>query len=111
MERLKNPSQFHTRYLGQVQVKGKNEPVGVYECFDGDEIETIVIKLQALPDFEEGLAWYYQRAFKDAAAAFNRALQVNPDDVPSRLFLDKSLGFLAAGVSEDWTGVVVLTFK
>ncbi len=26
---------FNLRYLGQVQVKGKHEPVGILECIDG----------------------------------------------------------------------------
>ena len=111
LKKLEHPEQFHTRYLGQVLVKGKNEPIGVYECFDGVELSVFELKQKALAAFEEGLALYYQRAFHDAAEAFNRALKTNPDDVPSRLFLYKSVDLIAEGVAEDWTGVEVMVFK
>lgn len=111
LKKLEHPEQFHTRYLGQVLVKGKNEPIGVYECFDGDEPRAVEWKQKALADFEQGLALYYQRAFHDAAEAFNRALKKNPDDLPSRLFLYKSVDLIEEGVAEDWTGVEVIVFK
>ena len=45
LDKIENREAFHLRHLGQVLVKGKKEPVGIYECFDGDEPETIEQKL------------------------------------------------------------------
>jgi class 3 adenylate cyclase len=41
MDRLPSPSLFNFRYLGIVKVKGKNNTIRIYECYDGDEPEII----------------------------------------------------------------------
>jgi two-component system sensor histidine kinase ChiS len=101
----------HFRYLGKVQVKGKKEPFGLYECYDGDQPEIAKRKVQTQPIFEKGLELFFDREFPEAAATFSKVLKVNPDDQPARLFMNKSSENLLQGVPEDWTGVEVMTFK
>lgn len=111
VKKMPASSSFKLRYLGQVQVKGKNEPIGVYECFDGDPPELQDLKTKTLADFDLGLAAYYQRDFHTAAEAFNRVLRTNPDDHPTRLFLYKAVDFNNEKVDDEWSGVEVITFK
>jgi two-component system sensor histidine kinase ChiS len=102
---------MHFRHLGKVLVKGKKDPVGLYECFDGDAPEIAERKLQTLPDFEAGLAHFFAKEFPKASAVFTRVLKVNPEDQVVRLFLNKSSRYTHEGVPEDWTGVDVMVFK
>jgi class 3 adenylate cyclase len=102
---------FNLRYLGKVQVKGRREPVGIYECFDGDAPEIIAEKLQTKPDFEKGLAHFLARDFPEAVGAFNGVLKVNKEDHPARLFLNKSSRLTVEGVPDDWTGVEMMDLK
>lgn len=111
LKKIDNPAQFKLRYLGKVQVKGKHEPIGVYECFDGDTAALQEIKAKTLSDFDKGLVAYYQRDFHAAAEAFNKVLKINPNDHPTRLFLHKAVDFYNVKVTDDWNGVEVITFK
>ena len=108
---MENPHDFHLRYLGKVKVKGKKEPVGLYECYDGDAPKAIEVKQATLKEFEEGLEQFFNREFAQAAATFDSVLKVSPEDQPAKYFRNRSSHHLLNGVPEDWTGVEVMTFK
>ncbi|MCP3929299.1 MAG: response regulator [Bacteroidetes bacterium] len=103
--------QYHVRYVGKVKVKGKNESLGIYECFDGDSPETIEKKLATLSIFQRGLEYYFNKDFARASVSFQDILDMNPTDAVVRHFLDKSAKYLGSGVAEDWTGVEMMDFK
>jgi hypothetical protein len=109
--RIENKHEFHFRYLGKVQVKGKREPVAIYECFDAEGQDSFDKKKATLEKFEKGLILYLDREFPEAAATFNQVLKINPVDHPARAFLNKASACALEGVSEDWTGVEVMMFK
>ncbi len=109
--RLQNPEDFHFRYLGRVQVKGKHQPVNIYECIDGDHVDTVARKLATREIFEKGLRQYYQKDFKFAHDAFEQVLSRNAHDTAARLFLQRSSRYLTDGVPDNWTGVEAMQFK
>jgi class 3 adenylate cyclase len=102
---------FHLRFLGPVQLKGKNVPVGVYECFDGDPPRLLELKLKTLADFTEGLEYFFARDFGRAEQLFARIRAISPEDKTAELFLDECRQYLATGVPEDWTGVNKMAVK
>ncbi len=108
---LKDPSLFHFRYLGKVQVKGKKEPIGLYECFDGDASELIALKANTQKDFELGLKQFFDREFPQAVATFDKVIKANSKDKTAQIFLNKSSRYIVQGVPDDWTGVEIMTFK
>ncbi len=111
IDKMEKKSTFNFRYLGKVQVKGRKEPIGLYECIDGETVEMVSLKIESQSDFQTGLDQFFNRDFPEAAATFNKILKVNPADQPVRLFLSKSSYFIYEGVSDDWTGVEIMTFK
>lgn len=108
---LEDQEQYRLRYLGQVLVKGKKEPVGIYECYDGDPADSRNKKLQTHQEFEKGLQQFFDKEFPQAVAIFDQILKFNAADETARLFMNKSSEYLLKGVPEDWTGVEVMTFK
>ncbi len=102
---------FHCRYLGQVQVKGKNEAVDLYECFDGDPPLLFQHKLESQSIFTKAMNQFRNRAFSKAADSFDRVLKINGEDLTARLFLNRARLHEAQGVPDDWTGVEVMSFK
>ena len=102
---------FRFRYMGQVQVKGKQEPVGIYECFDGDMPELAEKKYASLELFQEGLNHYFSKDFPRASVVFQEILKTNPDDSVAKLFLNKAAQYIGSGVADDWSGVEMMTFK
>ncbi len=100
-----NRESFNLRFLGKVQVKGKNEPIGVYECIDGDEHPLRQLKLKSQQEFRHALDLFMQKDFPDASALFGRILKENPQDRVANYFLNLSARLIQTGVSSDWDGV------
>ncbi|MCB9303237.1 MAG: response regulator [Lewinellaceae bacterium] len=111
LSRIDGQEAFHLRYLGQVLMKGKLDPIGIYECFDGDDPYLLDKKLATLDVFQEGLSQYLAADFFAARAAFSAVLATNPDDQPARLFLDKANRYLTSGAPEGWAGVELMDSK
>ena len=99
------------RYLGMVQVKGKQAPIGIYECFDGDDPEIRDLKSQSLEDFNRGIEGYLKADFDKAITAFEAVLLKNPRDETVRHFLAKSTTVKERGWEENWTGVESISEK
>ncbi len=106
---LEDPDGYRFRFLDKVQVKGKTEPVSIYEVFDGDPEEVVELKLRTKPDFEEGLFLYQERKFAEAGVKFNRVVEHNPDDKAAQLYLKRTAHFMVHGVPPDWRGVEELS--
>ncbi len=111
LNKMGDTTEFNFRYLGNVQVKGKKDPVGIFECFDGDFKETKLKKKESADNFKTGLDYFFDREFPEAAAVFSRILKSNPDDRTAHLFLNKSSHLTVKGVPDDWTGVEIMKFK
>lgn len=101
---------IESRELELIRVKGKQQPVRVYEllCRRG---ELHGVRKQAVGFFEIGLGLYRDRRFKEAAESFERALVHDPADGPSRVYLDRCREYLAEPPAADWDGVYVMKTK
>ncbi len=108
---LEDSTIFNFRYLGKVQVKGKNNSLKIYECFDGDGDEIIDKKIASLSSFNEGMHNYFEKDFAMAALGFQQVVKQNPEDYTAKLFLQKSGQFIATGVPHNWNGVEVMNSK
>jgi len=108
LEKLNNRATFNIRFLGQVQVKGKQAAIKIYECFDGDLPAVIDLKLATLSDFENGIQQYFNQSFATAQQAFETVLQQNPKDKTAQLFLMKTKWLANAGVTAGWTGIEMM---
>ncbi|WGL60811.1 adenylate/guanylate cyclase domain-containing protein [Pigmentibacter sp. JX0631] len=108
---LKNPQKFLLRELDNIQVKGKNEPVRIFEVMRFIESDRQkVIELVKL--FEEGLAFYRQQEWDLAIQKFNSAIQLNNgSDPPSKEFIERCNYLKQKGLEKDWNGVWVFKTK
>jgi two-component system sensor histidine kinase ChiS len=111
LNRLEDASKYNHRFLGKVQVKGKKEPISVFEIFDGDSENIIETKIKTKTDFENALKMYYEKKFAEASVEFNNILKNNAQDKTARLYLERSAHFMVNGTSPDWEGVEVLENK
>ncbi len=111
LKQLQDPEEYHFRFVGPVQVKGKEKTVNIYECFDGDSPELMEGKLTTLSLFEDGLNHYFKRKFAEAIRIFQEVLQKNPEDQIAAFFLERSKLNLVSGVDDSWTGVELMRTK
>ena len=109
--RIQNPDKFHYRYLGKVQVKGRKEPIGVYDFFDGDKPAIIQRKLDSLDAFKEGMEAYYEKSFVQSARLFDQVLAVFPQDKAAQWYKENSTRHILEGVPDSWDGVIMMTNK
>jgi predicted ATPase/class 3 adenylate cyclase/tRNA A-37 threonylcarbamoyl transferase component Bud32 len=88
-ERLKNPSQYTIRTIDTVKVKGKFQPVKVYEVFDADLPEIKEGKLATLPTFTEAISLYNQGKLAGASKLFAACLRQNSGDVVAQIYFER----------------------
>ncbi|HSA93460.1 MAG TPA: adenylate/guanylate cyclase domain-containing protein, partial [Terriglobales bacterium] len=100
---------FVGRELDRIRVKGKAQPVGIYELLDvaGDGSRHAAL----LAAFEDAMAAYRRREWEAAAQKFQSLLELHPDDGPSRVFLSRSCEFVVENPPPDWDGVYVMKTK
>ncbi len=68
-------------------------------------------KRKALEAFAEGRKLYKLMRFDEATKAFARALEADPSDNPSKVYLERCEYCLKNPPSEDWDGVFTMTSK
>lgn len=104
-----------TRELDRIRVKGREEPVRIYEVLGerapsseaGVSPETLSLRDR----FEEALALYRQRRFGDALDAFRAVAESHPDDGPTRLYLKRCRRYVEAPPPAEWDGVYTMKTK
>jgi adenylate cyclase len=99
------------REIDLLRVKGKQEPVAIYEAMDHIPEQEFPNITQAVERYTEGIRLYRERAFKDARACFRETLVINPADRPSRLYVERCEHFLETPPPADWDGVWTMTSK
>ncbi|MGZ3845087.1 MAG: adenylate/guanylate cyclase domain-containing protein [Flavisolibacter sp.] len=104
-------SKVHLRYLGLVQLKGKQEPIHIYECFSGNNPDDVNRKEQTLSLFNEAIGHYLTSDFENSVRAFELVTEIDPGDHTARFFLSGASKFLSKGVPENWNGAVEMLIK
>lgn len=103
---VKVKDQFIVRELDQIRVKGKKEPVRIYELI-GKAGEVANEQIQLINTFHQGLAFYRQKNFLAAEAEFKKA----PQDPPSAVFAQRCAYFMKNPPAEGWDGVYTFNVK
>lgn len=102
---------YEIRFLGRVQVKGKNEPVLIYEVLDGLPDKLLATKLEYRSRFEHALDVYYQQDFTTAIAMFTELNKDYPKDDAASFYLQKANENLLIAPSASGEFVDMMTTK
>ena len=111
IDNLTQAEEFNFRFLGPVRVKGKQKPIELYECINGDEQILQRHKLDTLGTFNEGMRLYFNKEFAMAAVTFQQIVKQNPEDHTARLLLNRSAHLITKEIGDDWKGVESMTSK
>ena len=99
------------RELDLIRVKGKTEPVKIYELV-GDRAQPLSAKdKEFLELYSQGREAYKQRAFHRAISLFDKALLMRPDDLAVGLQLARSQAYIQRPPAKDWDGVYTMETK
>jgi len=102
---------FICRELDRIRVKGKSNTVCVYELLDESSVIQPGSKRDFLHLFGQGLDCYRKRDFRAALTYFHKALHLNPDDYPVKMFIKRCNYYRKNPVPHDWDGVFNLKSK
>jgi len=102
---------YHMRKMDYLRVKGKSNPVPIYEILGYADEKLPERKLRMLSRFAKGLAAYRRREWADAIRWFEAAAEVDPRDKPSRIYLTRAQNYHDAPPPDDWDGVWTLQDK
>ncbi|WP_277655959.1 CHASE2 domain-containing protein [Seleniivibrio woodruffii] len=96
--------QFLTRKLDSVRVKGKKEPVAIYEVMENTP------ENKAIADrFHEGLDMYFARNFEGALAVFEEMEAAG--DATSSVFTERCREYIKEPPESDWDGTYTMKTK
>jgi len=102
---------YRTREIDRVIVKGKTEPISVYEVLEFHTEETFPNLSEAVNQFRGALAHYRKGDFDRAINAFQEALALHPGDKLSQTYIDRCKYLQAHPPGEKWDGVWVMKTK
>jgi len=103
-------SDVEAREVDLLRVKGKHDPVRVYELLSRKG-RLDPVKQEVIEAYARGLRSYKSRDFEGAHRDFEAALEIDHLDGPSKVYLRRSEEFLAAPPPVDWDGVYELHSK
>ncbi len=101
--------QFVCRDLDKIRVKGKQQPVTIYELLDFAAEKKKYEPL--LSCFKHAMEAYHEQNWQEAAGRLGVMLTRFPDDGPAQIFLDRVLEFMQNAPEPDWDGVYVMKTK
>ncbi len=106
--------QFTTRPIDLIVVKGKTEPVEVFELVGDLTVPGFVQEM--LGDFNQGVQLFRDRQFENALEHFRRAekheMVQDQDEInPSRLYTQRCEDYLEVPPPADWNGVFIKKTK
>ena len=92
------------RELDRVRVKGKEEPISIYEplCREGELDQNSLFELAR---FQEGLEFYRAQKWSEAEGIFTELLANSPGSELYRLYLERVDHFLSDPPPQEWDGV------
>ena len=68
-------------------------------------------KRQVLEYFSEGRKFYKLMKFDSAITEFAKALKIDPEDGPSKVYYKRCKHYIENPPSDDWDGVFVMQTK
>jgi hemerythrin len=94
---LETPEKYDIRFLDRIRVKGKRQPLSLYEVFDTDTVKLRDGKRKTRAQFESAVAHYHFKEIPRAIELLNECLREAPKDIPARIYLTRCEQYLATG--------------
>jgi len=104
-QKLPNPEKFCIREIDTVRVKGKQQPVMLYEAFDTNEPSIIEQKRKTISMLQEALIHYKDGAFDNALELFKQCKESCPEDSIPPIYIRRCATLLRVPPGPDWAGI------
>lgn len=99
------------RELDLIQVKGKTEPVKVYELLGTSDMAMTENQRQSLEMYHEGLKFYRARKWEEAIAYTQQAFALDEKCYVAQIYTERANLYQITPPPAEWNGVFVMTTK
>ncbi len=100
-----------TRELDLIQVKGKTEPVKVYELLGKTGMQMTENQKQSIELYHEGLKLYQERKWEEAIAYFQQTFSLDETCYVAQIYTQRASLYQINPPPDDWNGVFIMTTK
>ncbi|MBI18294.1 MAG: hypothetical protein CMK60_11540 [Proteobacteria bacterium] len=111
MELIGTENRHQVRELDLVSVKGRLEPLHIYEVFDGDRQSKREAKLESRDDLDQGIRLYRERRWDDALDCFENCNKIHPDDPLIQIYKGRCRHNTVEPPAQEWDGVHIFDHK
>ncbi len=94
---LVDPKKFDIRFLDRIRVKGKSQPLSIYEVFDSNPEKLRNSKRKTLDIFEKAVAYYHLKDIDKATPLLRQCIDLSPEDFPARFYLERCFEYQSSG--------------
>ena len=109
VDELKSPAAL--RRLDLIQAKGITQPTWVYESLGHHTAASFPKLVPVVKAYEAGVDCYQRREWTGSLGHFSAALEMAPEDRPSRIFYDRCRYFQTSPPDDEWDGVWIMQEK
>ena len=102
---------YRCREVDRVVVKGKSQPVAIFEVLEYHDEESYPNLMDAIGQFKEGLNKYRHMDWPGAIAIFDTLMDEHPDDLLIGSYKERCRYFQDNPPPADWDGVWQMTSK
>ena len=102
---------YRMRAADLVVVKGKTQPVKIYEVLDYHDQVSFPNLMDVVNLFNDGIEAYQVANWDKAIERFNHCLKLNPTDQLSQIYVDRCEFLKSNPPEKEWDGVWVMTSK
>ncbi|MGE8710645.1 adenylate/guanylate cyclase domain-containing protein [Leptospira interrogans] len=99
------------REIDSVVVKGKTDPIIIYEIYEADEPLIRKLKDATLSLITRGIILYKVADFQEALINFEQALKIFPEDIVPILYRKRCQEYITSPPTGNWVGVQHLLEK
>ena len=111
VDALSSPGDYELREVDRVVVKGKTEPVRLFEVIDALPAERRVQRMAALQSFSAARDALFEGRFEAACELFEGASQADPGDLATELLWKRAMELREAGTTGPSAAVAKLVKK
>jgi len=101
---------YQIRDVDNIIVKGKTEPVGVFEVLDYHTDDSFPNLMESVNHFKEARKHYRAGSWDKSIKSFKECLKLNANDALSQTYIDRIEG-LKKNPPKNWDGVLTMTSK
>ncbi|MEK9867249.1 MAG: GAF domain-containing protein [Betaproteobacteria bacterium] len=102
---------YRLRAVDLVVVKGKTQPVKVFEILDYHDEDSFPNLMDVVNHFNDGMNAYQAANWDKAIERFNQCLKFNPEDHLSQSYVERCEALKADPPKGEWDGVWVMKTK